>query len=141
MQKLLTNPYVSFIYYINCWIVVAIMSNNLPLSLLQLLQRHWDQQRYCNLSLPEPGLTYLNDSHFLITYPIMVKLDKANGCHCMIHTFFGKTSLSKIILLSTGKSLNICMTLFPDVSELPAAPQQCSVMQRLLHNTRGSYDN
>ena len=33
----------------------------------------------------------------------------------MIHNFIGKTSLSKIILLSTGKSLNICMTLFPDV--------------------------
>ena len=132
------NPYVSFIYYMNCWIVVAIMSYNLPLS---LLQRHWGQQQCCTLSLPEPGLTYLNDSHFLITYPIIVKLDKVNGCHCMIHTFFGKTSLSKMILLSKEISLNICMTLFPDVSELPAVPQQCSVMQSLLHNTRGSYDN
>ena len=143
MKNLLMNPYVSFIYCINWWIVIAIMSSDPPLSLLQVLRRHWDHPGCCNLPLPKPGLTYLNDSQVLITYQVIAKLDKVQGWHCMRSYFIYKKSLSKILLLSKERSLNICI-LYDIISgcvSRAGSSAASSVLQSLQHNTRGSYDN
>ena len=137
------NPYVSFIYYINCWIVIAIMGSDPPLSLLQVLWRQWDHPGCSNLSLPKPGWTYLNDSQVLITYKVIAKLDKVQWWHCMRYYFIYKKSLSKILLLSKEQILNICILydiIFGCVSRASSSAAS-SVLQSLQHNTRGSYDN